>query len=227
MSFSVSKAWEATQAAIAARPADYALLVAAFVFLPNVLLDYFTAAPTEASEVLAQLRRPETLAVNLVSILGQLGVMALFLWPGRSAGAAIRRAARLWPLGILVVLAFGAISAAGLAALVLPGIYLIGRLFTVLPAYADQGRFADAFRTAWAQTPRAWWKLFFAGLILVAAFMFVALIAGIVTTLLDPSGEGLVTSLLSALVASLFSLYLAVFQAAAYVQLGAPEPVAA
>ncbi|HEX8217034.1 MAG TPA: YciC family protein [Allosphingosinicella sp.] len=121
------------------RPVVIALAGALF-FLPNLLVGYFAPMEPRAPGIsfiegmMAHVRAnwPLILAGGLVELLGALTLLRLFLKPdGRTVGAAIAASLVLLPTmfaaGFLTNIALGI----GFMLLIVPGVYLLGRLALV------------------------------------------------------------------------------------------------
>lgn len=222
MNFSISEAWTATQASIAARFGDYALPAAAFIFLPQLVVALYGPQPETAQQAFAAVGSGWNALANLVALLGQLAILLLALRPAMPVGAAIKSAARLWPLGFVITLLFGLALVLGFLALILPGIFLLGRLLLAIPAYAERDAgIADAFSESWERTRKAWLKIAGAVLLFAVAGFVLIVVLTIPGRLVDGAEPGLLTGLLVAGGSALFTVYFSVFQAKIYQRLGA------
>lgn len=112
-------------------------LAGAFFFLPNLLVGYL--APMEPGRqgvsfieaVAAHVRAhwPLILAGGLVEMLGTLTLLRLFLKPeGRTVGATIAASLALLPTMFVTAFVSNLLLFAGLLLLIVPGIYVLGRL---------------------------------------------------------------------------------------------------
>lgn len=121
-------------------------IAAVFVFLPQLaVLLFLPKAPDvagltgeawiDALQPWFAIILPWMLAAALVQILGQASVLMLLLDArGPSVGEAIARALPLLPGVFFVALAINLAQIAGLAALIVPAIYVMGRCFLILPS---------------------------------------------------------------------------------------------
>jgi hypothetical protein len=83
------------------------------------------------------------------------------------AGRSIQAGLDVFAPVFLAVLLAGAVVAAGLVALILPGLYLAVRLvFVAQSVVVDKGRGAEALRGSWRLSQGFWWRTF--GVILLA-----------------------------------------------------------
>ena len=85
-------------------------------------------------------------------------------------GSTIQRGLDVFAPLLLVVLMYAAAVAAGLFALIIPGIYLFVRLAFVIQATVVDGlRSTDALRRSWVLVEGSWWRVF--GITLVVNFL--------------------------------------------------------
>lgn len=200
---SISRAWEEAKGRIAADGRLIAVVAAALIVLPGLVMG--VVSPRSAASEPSLWSGIVILISSLVAVVGQLAIIRLAIGPAVSVGEAIGHGARRMPIyflaGILIVI--GLILAAIPFALVISalGVPLEGRAIAVSPAailvcvlYAalvcfiairmlmtspvaseeDVGPIA-ILRRSWALTSGHWWRLFgFILLLLVAALIAMA-----------------------------------------------------
>src|SRR3546814_4606663 len=80
----------------------------------------------------------------------------------------------------------------GLLLLLLPGLYLVGRLAVVAPAAADRAIYnpLEAIRASWVLSEKRGWSIFLFVLMVASAVAVVSLIASVVAAALTGDGQG-------------------------------------
>lgn len=234
----VTDAW-----AIARRDADLLSRVAApFLFLPTFALTLLVPAmpfpdpaiedATQRSEAWMQALRGWVdgygigfLAAYAVVYFGVAAIVALYCDPQRpTVGAALGRAARLYPRYLLAMTLVAIPAGAGMWLFVLPGLYLVGRTLVTGPVLV-----AEAPTSAWRSIRRSLVLTRGNGVTLLglAAFSYLAgFLAGQPFLMIDswlradPQGASPILLALvdaaAAVVAMLAQLMLALFSVAAY-----------
>lgn len=140
MKFSYSEVWNDAAELLRANATIVMALAGAFLLLPTLLVAHFLPVPK--SEDFSELMRlfQEYAAANwhwlligrLVAMVGEISILLLFLDArGRSVGALIAAALMILPFYFLASLLTGLIVGFGFVLLVVPGLYLIGRLAVV------------------------------------------------------------------------------------------------
>jgi hypothetical protein len=175
-------------------------LAGALYFLPNLLVGYL--APMEPSRegvsfleaVAAHLRAnwPLILAGGLVEMLGTLTLLRLFLKPeGRTVGATIAASLALLPTMFAAAFVSNLMIFAGLLLLIVPGVYLLGRLALAAPAIvAEELRNPfEAVRRSLALTRNSGFA--------VAGILIVVLILGAIADIAVSGGIGSIAILLA------------------------------
>ena len=118
----------------------------------------------------------------LIGSLAQLSIAHLILRPEAPPRAALAAAVAVWP-GYLAALMFSAIpTGLGFLLLVLPGIYITGRLFLIVPLAIAAPRMdpVGLLRTSWAMTgPHGWTLLGFFLLALIGLFGLSLIASGV------------------------------------------------
>ncbi|MBV8971122.1 MAG: hypothetical protein JO290_02395 [Sphingomonadaceae bacterium] len=204
----------------------------AFVLLPTVFIDLY-GPPLPKTPAELTLRQVLILLVipGLIALVAQATVIRLALdrqrGVGRSVGEALRGSLAAWPL----VIAVQALSALGIAPgvmlLILPGVYVAGRLMPALPLALDGAGPVAAVERAWALTAGNGWRAVGFLLLLVGWSFLISAAAGIggaiVVKLFAAAGAKgigvLVASTFDGIVAALFAIVSAVATTTVYRQL--------
>ena len=148
MKFSYSEVWNDAVELLRTNATFILALAGVFLFLPVLLVAHFL--PVEPPQDFKEMIRfyQEYFAANwhwlllgrLVSMVGEISILLLFLDArGRSVGTLIAAALMLLPFYFLASLLSGIIAGVGLVLLIVPGLYLIGRLAMVGPHVAAAG----------------------------------------------------------------------------------------
>lgn len=146
-------------------------------------------------------------------LVGTLALYLLLLSPRITVGSALGRAFSILAFYVLLALMAGFVVAAGLMLLIVPGIYLFGRLVLSTPILALEAPHAPltAMRLSWRRTTRPWWT---AGILvmiaLTALLVGLAINIGLGTVILLLAGPQGLGALLQALVQSFTSTLVAV-----------------
>jgi hypothetical protein len=191
MKLSYSAAWDDLTALLKAHGTLIAALAGVFIFLPTLLLGYLLPRPevSNAADFLPALNRYYAanwhwfIASGIVTMLGSLAILLLVFAPkGTSVGGAISRAALFLPFYFLVSLMTGFLLGVAMLFLIVPGLYLFGRLAILGPVMVAEGRKRplDVIGRTFEVTKGNGWRVlgFF---VLVAIAGYVA--AGVVNTL--------------------------------------------
>ncbi len=205
-------------------------VAAAFVLLPDVLIDRFgPALPKTPAEMTPQLVLILLVLPGLVSLVAQATVMRLALdrrrGTGRSVGEALGTALRAWPLLVAVqgLSALGVMP--GLLLLIVPGLYIAGRLLAAVPLALDGAGPVAAIERSWALSAGNGWRSIGFLLILVGWFVLVSAAAGAVgagvAALFGGTLGVLLASILDGAVGAVFAVISAVATATVYRQLQA------
>jgi hypothetical protein len=238
MRFSYDRVWADVLVMARSNAALLATLAGVFLFLPSFALWLFSPMPQppsggDGSEGMRFLvdyysnNWPGMLLVSAVSTFGQAAILSLLLDRNRpTVGEALSTAGRLFPMYFLLSIATSLIISVGLVFLLVPGIYLLGRLAVAGPVMVGDGvgNPTDAIRRSWAYTADFGWRI--AGLILLIAIVgWIALSAatsvlGVVAGLALPDGaSAVVKAAADALGGAGLALLIAVLSAAIYRQL--------
>lgn len=242
MKFSYTAVWNDVVAMLRANGSLLLAIAGVFFLLPALLTGYLLPQPEQAASGEAQLARMMEyytanigwlLLGNLVNMVGVIAIyLLLFDARGRTVGGAIAGALPILPFYLLMSILVGLAVGVGLVLLVLPGIYLMGRLVAAGPAMVAEGRHnpLDAIRGSWAKTRGKGWAV--AGMVLIVAIsglllsMVATVVLGSVFYLIGGrEGVGpLLVLILNSAVGALFSTVLYVLFAAIYRALRSPEP---
>lgn len=234
--FDMGAAWDDSVALLKSHGALTGTIAAVFLFLPALAVAWFGPAPIEPpasgdlSQIIAAMQEnfrqllPYQLLVGLASILGTVAILRLWLSrTGTSVGEALTFAAMLFPTMIVAQILSGIMVGVGIVLLIVPGLYLVGRLALVAPVIADRGVYnpIEAIRASWDLTRGNGWAVFFFLFLVTVVFLIVALILGGVVGVIG-GGEGIgsmVRGLVEAGVSAAGSLVSIAIAAAAYRQL--------
>jgi hypothetical protein len=234
MKFSYSAVWDDTVRMLRGNASLLLAIAGVFLFLPALLAGYFIPPPERAATLAAAIADFEVyysnnwhwlLVANIVNMVGAIAIyLLLFDGRGRTVGRAIAGALPILPFYFLLSVLSTLIILFGFAWLILPGIYLLGRLSINTPVLVAEARRSpfDALGRSWALTKRKGWA--------VAGFVVIVWIAGYVLTLaitavlgsvfLLVGGRegvgGLLTLILGCALSAIFSTVMIVLFAAIY-----------
>lgn len=239
MKLSYSAAWDDLTGLLKAHGALIAALAGVFIFLPTLLVGYLLPRPeiTDASQWLPRLNQyyianwPWFGLSTLVTMAGSLAILLLVFAPrGTSVAAAIARAFLLLPFYFVASLIAGFAVGFGMLFLIVPGLYLFGRLALIGPVMVAEDRrspLAAIARTFEVTKGNGWRILGFFLLVAIAGYVAAGVVntlAGILFVLVAGKDLG---GLLAMIVASATYSGLAVvfllLYAAVYRQLAGPE----
>jgi hypothetical protein len=212
----------------------FVTLTAVFVFLPEMLLTlYGPPPPASYAEITPRLVALQMLLPAAVGAIAQLAIARLVVsahdrGTGMTVGGALRMALLLLPL-LLIALVLAALPISlGLMALVVPGLYLLGRLGIVLPLVAAEPANPIALlRRSWDLTEGNGWRAagFIIALTIVLAMgaVLAAILGGAVGSVLTVvAGKGLgsfAATLVASAATAVFSAANAVATAVLYLHL--------
>ncbi|MGZ8419732.1 MAG: hypothetical protein ACXWU3_09650 [Allosphingosinicella sp.] len=191
MKLSYSAIWTDVVALLRSHASLIATVAGVFIFLPGLLVAYFLPQPEPASfdrmgllwaEYLSA-HWPWLLLNSLVSMIGAIAILLLIFARDISVGGAIAAAVALLPAYFVAAILSSVAIGFGLVLLIVPGLYLLGRLGPVnaaLVAEAHKNPIA-AIRRCWALTEGHGWAIL--GLILIVA-VAAAIVVGVAGTLL-------------------------------------------
>lgn len=203
--FDMGAAWDDSIALLKSHSALTGAIAAVFLFVPALAVAWFGPVPVEPPEgatfdqLIASFQEniwqlfPYQIGVALFALVGTLAILKL--WLSRSAtsvGEALTFALRLLPTMIAIQLLAGIMMGVGLILLIVPLLYLVGRLAVVSPVVADRSvaNPLEAIATSWALTRGNGWRIFFF-LFLVTLVMVIAIliVTGVVSAITG-SGPG-------------------------------------
>lgn len=237
--FDMGAAWDDSLNLMKSHSALTGTIAAFFLFLPTLAVAWFGPPATEpaAGADFAQIMEvfqsnfraflPYQLAITLFTIVGTIAILRLWLArTGTSVGEALTFALMLFPTMVAIQILSGMMLGIGFLLLIIPGLYLIGRLALVAPAIADRGIYnpLTAIGESWRLTENNGWAIFFflflVGVVILIAALIVGGVVGIAT-----SGGSDVARILEGLVEATFaaagSFVSIAISAAAYRQLAA------
>lgn len=193
-----SSVWQNTQAQLAAHREGVGAVSGLFLFLPDWIARLFAGQPDlEGAATPVQMigayqsfyleNWPLLLPMGLLGFFGAVAIYVLLTRLDMTTiGSALGKALALLPFYFIVQLSGGLILLGGFLLLLLPGIYLSGRL-TPLGAIvvAETGRgFSGSFARAWDLTRGNGWSVFFLTLVVALVASLTAMIAGLLVRLL-------------------------------------------
>ncbi len=192
MKLSYSAVWKDTVALLQANGAVVAALAGVFLFLPALLIAHFLPYPEAADPKLLidmwaeyfQANWPWFLLSSIVGMIGAIAILLLFLDPKRgTVGGTIATALMILPFYFLTSLLGGLIVGCGFVLLIVPGLYLLGRLCLATPVVVAEGQRnpISAVSRSFELTRGNGWALL--GLIILIAIT-ASIISGVVSTML-------------------------------------------
>jgi hypothetical protein len=231
MNFSYTAVWEDTMRMLRENARLLAAIAGVFVFLPALLAAQFLPAPeaSDPSRVFSDLIEyysnawPWLFLQSLVSMVGAAAMLRLVLVRGTSVGAALGFGLMLLPFYFALSLICGILVGLGVVLLIVPGLYLIGRLVPAGAVMVAENRRnpIDAVSRSFAITTGHGWAVF--GLVLVVALvagvviLVVTVLAGMVFILAAGQDLGrLLTAIVSSALSAAFATLLLVLYAAIY-----------
>jgi len=194
MKISYSAVWQ-DMLGLMRRHASLAIALAGFfIFLPALLVDQFIPSPEPRTveEMWPMLREyfeanwHWILLSGLATMLGGIAILMLALGRGGTVGAIIAASLVLLPFYFLASLGSGLIIVAGFIALIVPGIYLLGRLVLTAPVVVaeNQRNPVSAIARSWELSKDNGWA--------VAGFLILVGIAATIVSLVATGLLGLV-----------------------------------
>lgn len=235
--FDMGAAWDDTLQLLKSHAALVGTIAGVFLFLPALAFAWFGPVPIEPSagadfdQVMATFREsfrqmmPGQIVVALCAMIGTMAILRLWLSrTGISVGEALTFGLMLFPTMLAAQILSGIAIGFGLVLLIIPGIYLIGRLALVSPVIADRGIYnpLEAISTSWDLTRNNGWAVFFF-LFLVSIVIVIAalIIGGIVSVIFgtEPGIGRIMGGLVEAGFGAIGSLVSIAVSAAAYRQL--------
>lgn len=191
MKLSYSAVWADVIALLRSHASLIATVAGVFIFLPGLLVAYFLPQPEPGDLNRIGQLWGEYLNANwhwlilnsLIGMIGSIAILLLIFARGISVGGAIAAAVALLPAYFIASVLSSAAIGIGLFLLIVPGLYLLGRLGplnAVVVAEAHRNPIV-ALRRCWDLTKGHGWAIL--GLILIVAIA-AAIVVGVLTTLL-------------------------------------------
>ena len=192
MKLSYSAIWKDTVALLQANGAAVAALAGVFLFLPALLIAHFLPYPEAADPKLLldmwveyfSVNWPWFLASSIFGMIGAIAILLLFLDPKRgTVGSTIATALMILPFYFLVSMLAGLIIGIGFLLLIVPGLYLLGRLCLATPVVVAEGQRnpVTAVSRSFELTRGNGWAIL--GIILLIAFTG-SILSSVVSTML-------------------------------------------
>jgi hypothetical protein len=191
MRLSYSAVWADVVALLRSHASLIATVAGVFIFLPGLLIAYFLPQPepAEFSRLAAMWGEyldsnwPWLLLNSVVSMIGAIAILLLLFGRGISVGGAIAASLALLPTYFAASLLSSIAIGFGLVLLIVPGLYLLGRLGPLNALLVAEGHRnpVAAIRRCLALTRGHGWAI--VGLILVVA-VAAAIVIGVAATLL-------------------------------------------
>lgn len=192
MKLSYSATWKDTVELLQSNAAAVVALAGVFIFLPALLTAYLLPYPEPTDPKLVFPLWLEYLDANwpwmvLSSIVGMVGAVAIFLLfldpKTNTVGGTIMTALLILPFYFLASLLSGLIVGTGFLLLIVPGLYLFGRLSVVTPVVVAEGQRNPiaAISRSFELTQGNGWAIL--GLVLIIA-VTAAILSGVLSTML-------------------------------------------
>ncbi|HET6525861.1 hypothetical protein [Sphingopyxis sp.] len=235
--FDMGAAWDDTLQLLKSHTALVGTIAGVFLFLPALAFAWFGPVPIEPpagadfDQVMATFREsfrqmvPGQLVVALATMIGSVAILRLWLSrTGVSVGEALTFGLMLFPTMLVAQILSGIGIGIGFILLIIPGLYLIGRLALVAPAIADRAIYnpIEAIRTSWDLTRNNGWAVFFFLFLVNLVIVIAALIIGGIVAVIFGSEPGIGRMLggfVEAAFGAIGSLVSVAISAAAYRQL--------
>jgi|GEM_PF-1490583 len=191
MKFSYSAVWADVVALLRAHASLIATVAGVFIFLPGLLAAYFLPFPvtqdvSRMGEIWVEYvgSNWHWMVLNsLVNMIGSIAILKMIFVRDISVGGAIAAAVPILPFYFLASFIGSLLIGLGCLLLIVPGLYLLGRLgpLNALVVAEDRRNPIDAITRCLALTKGHGWAIL--GLILIVAIA-AAIVIGIATTLL-------------------------------------------
>lgn len=235
--FDMGAAWDDMLQLLKSHPALIGTIAGVFLFLPALAVAWFGPTPIEPpagadfNQVMATFQEsfrqmiPGQVFVALCALIGTAGILRLWLSrTGTSVGEALTFALTVFPTLLAIQILSGLAIGLGLILLIIPGVYLIGRLALVSPSVADRGLYnpIEAIKASWDLTRNNGWAVFFFLFLVALVIVIVALIIGGVVSVVagtEPGFGRMLGGFVEAAFGAIGSLASIAVSAAAYRQL--------
>lgn len=235
--FDMGAAWEDSMVLLRSHSALTWAIAAVFLFLPTLAVSWFGPTPIEPAtgatfeQIITAMRAnmmqalPYQLLVAVVAAIGGIGILRLWLSrSGVSVGEALTFALTMVPTVVAIQIVTGLVVGVGFVLLIVPGLYLWGRLAIVAPVVADRAERnpITAIQEGWALTKDNGWRIFLFLFLVTLVIMIIAGILGGIVAAAFGTGEGIgriVTGLVAGGVAAVSGMVTLAIAAATYRQL--------
>jgi hypothetical protein len=191
MKFSYSAVWADTVALLRSHASLLATVAGVFLFLPTLLIAHFLPQPEAVSfDRMGQLWSEYLVAnwhwlllARLIGMIGSIAILLLVFARGITVGGAIAAAFALLPAFFLASLLGSVGIGIGILLLIVPGLYLLGRLGPLNPVVVAEGHRNPiaALSRCWALTRGHGWAVL--GLIIIVA-LAAAIVVAVASNLL-------------------------------------------
>jgi uncharacterized membrane protein len=235
--FDMGAAWDDSVQLLKSHTALIGAIAGVFFFLPALAVAWFGPVPIEppagasVEQSMAALQQtfrqmiPGQIIVALTTIVGSAAILRLWLArSGISVGEALTFAVTFFPTLFAVQLLSGLAIGLGVILLIIPGLYLVGRLALAAPSVADRSLYnpIEALKTSWELTRNNGWAIFFFLFLVTIVIFIAAMIVGLVIGLIAGTDGGIgqmIGGVFEAGFSALSSLISVAISAAAYRQL--------
>lgn len=235
--FDMGAAWDDSIQLLKSHSALIGAIAGVFFFLPALAVAWFGPTPIEppagasVEQSMAALREtlrqmiPGQVIVGLSTIVGSAAILRLWLArTGISVGEALTFALMFFPTLLVVQILSGLAIGLGLILLIVPGLYMIGRLTLAAPSVADRSLYnpIQALKTSWELTRGNGWAIFFFLFLVTVVIFIAAMIVGLVVGLIAGADDGfgrMLGGVIEAGFGAIGSLVSVAISAAAYRQL--------
>jgi len=241
MTFSYNAVWEDTGRLLKAHGALLAAIAGVFVFLPTLLVGHFFPPPEPPEGMaieeyfrifLAYMKANAIWFVlqSFVIMAGTAAMLRLALAPRVTVGAALTFGVMLLPVYSILAVLTNVIVLLGALLLIVPGLYLWGRVLPAGPAMVAEDRRnpIDALKRGFALSQGRGWAIL--GLLLLVMIpggiliWVIEQLAGILFILAAGQETGLLlTAIVYCALNAIFAIVLTMLSAAIYRALAAPE----
>ncbi|MDK2761077.1 MAG: hypothetical protein KYX64_06925 [Sphingopyxis sp.] len=203
--FDMGAAWDDSLQLLKAHVALTATIAGVFLFLPTLAVAWFGPVPIEpppGADLTAVIQSfqenfrqmiPGQIVIAISTIIGTAGILRLWLSrTGTSVGEALLFALRVFPTMLAIQILCGFAVGFGFLLLLVPGLYLVGRLALVAPAVADRGLLNpfEAIGASWQLTRDNGWAIFFFLFLVALVIIIAAMIVGFVVALVAGTEPG-------------------------------------
>ncbi|HEV2747675.1 MAG TPA: YciC family protein [Allosphingosinicella sp.] len=238
MTLSYSAVWDDLTAMARANSSVLLAIAGVFLFLPGLLVAYFIPQPqSDASRILADLWTYHAanahwlLLGTIVNMAGAIAMLLLLLdRDGRTVGNAIAGTLPILPAYFIASLLAGLAIGCGLLLLIVPGLYLFGRLAVLGPVLVTEERHPlRALARSFELTRGKGWAIIglvalVAAAALVLGFALIAVVGTLFRLLASDRLELLLVAMLSAFASAMLSGVLILLYAALYRRLAGAGP---